>query len=182
MGSIARLSAEELRAARGQFADLLVDVVDGGGSLGFLAPLDHASAAAWWDSQIPALAEGDLAVWAARDGDRITGTVGLRRERWATGRHRAYVVKLMVRRAHRGRGIARRLLAATEAEAAATGLSLLVLDTETGSPAERLYQAAGWTVAGTVPGYAADPSGALRSSTFYFKTLSMPDRGSSGLA
>jgi GNAT superfamily N-acetyltransferase len=182
MGSIARLSADGLLAARGQLADLLVDAVEGGASLGFLAPLDPTSAATWWESQVPALADGDLTLWAARDGDRVSGTVSLRRERLPTGRHRAFVGKLMVRRADRGRGIARGLLAALESEAAATGVSLLVLDTETGSAAERLYRAAGWTVAGTVPGYAADPSGALRSSTFYFKTLSIPAGGRSGLA
>ena len=182
MGSITHLSADELRAARGQFADLLVDAVDGGASLGFLAPLDPASAAAWWDSQIPALSDGDLTVWAARDGDRVTGTVSLRRERLPTGRHRAFVNKLMVRRADRGRGIARGLLAAVESEAVATGLSLLVLDTETGSAAEGLYRATGWTEAGIVPGYAVDPSGVPRSTTFYFKTLPIPAGGPSDLA
>ncbi|MFD6944576.1 hypothetical protein ACFWC8_16685, partial [Streptomyces roseolus] len=65
----------------------------------------------------------------------------------------------------------RRLLAAAEAHAAATGLTLLVLDTQTGSPAERLYRGAGWTAAGTVPEYAADPAGVLRPTTLYYKLL-----------
>jgi GNAT superfamily N-acetyltransferase len=168
---IARLSAEALLATAGQFADLLVDVVEGGDSLGFLAPLDHAEAAAWWESLAPAVADGELTVWAAREGDRITGTVSLRGERKANGRHRAEVIKLMVLRAARGRGIARGLLAAVEGEAAERGLSLLILDTQTGSAAERLYRAAGWTAAGIVPGYATDTAGVPHPTTIYFKSL-----------
>ncbi|HEU5332822.1 MAG TPA: GNAT family N-acetyltransferase [Actinocrinis sp.] len=171
MTAIARLSAEELLAASGQFAELLMDVVDGGASLGFLAPLAPADAAAWWESLAPAVDDGQLRVWAAQEGGRVVGTVSLRPELKANGRHRAEVTKLMVHRDARGRGVARRLLAAVEGAAAETGLSLLVLDTETGSPAERLYRAAGWTQAGIVPGYASDPAGVLRPTTIYFKAL-----------
>ncbi|MDV9188111.1 hypothetical protein R6L23_07765 [Streptomyces sp. SR27] len=53
----------------------------------------------------------------------------------------------------------------------ATGLTLLVLDTQTDSPAERLYRGAGWTAAGTIPDFAADPSGVLRPTTLYYKRL-----------
>lgn len=171
MTAIARLSAEDLLAASAQFADLLVDVVHGGASLGFLAPLDPAHAAAWWASLAPAVHDGQLRVWAARDGGRVVGTISLRPELKANGRHRAEVVKLMVRRDARGRGVARRLLATLESEAADAGLSLLVLDTQTDSPAERLYQAAGWTRAGIVPDYASDPVGVLHPTTIYFKAL-----------
>ena len=171
MTAIARLSAEDLVAASGGFADLLVDAVDGGASLGFLAPLAPADAAAWWESLAPAVDAGHLGVWAAREGGRVVGTVGLRPELKANGRHRAEVVKLLVHRDARGRGVARRLLAAAESAAADAGMSLLVLDTQTGSAAERLYRAAGWTRAGIVPGYASDPAGVLHPTTIYFKAL-----------
>ncbi|MFD7575677.1 N-acetyltransferase, partial [Streptomyces sp. NPDC059810] len=55
--------------------------------------------------------------------------------------------------------------------AAATGLGLLVLDTQTDSPAERLYRGTGWTAAGTIPDFAADPAGVLRATTLYYKRL-----------
>lgn len=169
--AITRLSAEDLLAASGQFADLLVDVVDGGASLGFLAPLASADAAAWWESLASAVNDGRLEVWAAHEGGRVVGTVSLRPEFKANGRHRAEVTKLMVHRDARGRGVARRLLAEVESAAADAGLSLLVLDTQTGSPAERLYRAAGWTRAGVVPDYASDPAGVLHPTTIYFKAL-----------
>lgn len=55
--------------------------------------------------------------------------------------------------------------------AAATGITLLHLDTGTGSPAEHLYRSAGWTRAGTIPDYALSPAGELRSTTLYYKRL-----------
>ncbi|MYS74789.1 GNAT family N-acetyltransferase, partial [Streptomyces sp. SID5926] len=38
-------------------------------------------------------------------------------------------------------------------------------------PAEHLYRSAGWTRAGTIPDYAADPGGELRPTTLYFKQV-----------
>ena len=84
-------------------------------------------------------------------------------------RHRAEVAKLMVRPSTRGQGLGRSLLAAAEGAAAEAGVTLLVLDTETGSPAERLYRAAGWTECGSIPDYAGDPAGDLKPTTFYYK-------------
>lgn len=54
--------------------------------------------------------------------------------------------------------LGRELLAAAERAARDSWLSLLFLDTQTGSSAERLYLAAGWTPVGVVPDYAADPA------------------------
>ncbi|MFF9341272.1 MULTISPECIES: GNAT family N-acetyltransferase [unclassified Streptomyces] len=148
-------------------AALLVDAVDDGASVGFLAPLDPAEAAAWWEGTA-----GTRDVWAAFGPDgAVTGAVTLLRTATANGRHRGEVARLLVHRSARGRALGRRLLAAAEAHAAATGLTLLVLDTQTDSPAERLYRGAGWLRAGTIPGYAADPAGTLRATTLYYKRL-----------
>ncbi|MFJ4713442.1 GNAT family N-acetyltransferase [Streptomyces sp. NPDC088785] len=150
--------------------DLLLDVVAGGGSLGFLAGLTRAEAVAWWDGLAPAVARGDLAVWAVRDTDgRCLGTVTLAFGGMPNGRHRAEVRKLMVHSAARGRGLGRVMLETAERAAAARGITLLVLDTETDSPAEGFYRAAGWQRVGTIPDYAADTTGALRATTLYYK-------------
>ncbi|GGY38240.1 GNAT family N-acetyltransferase [Streptomyces omiyaensis] len=165
---IGLLTPGEVRAhAPGGLAELLVDAVDGGASVGFRAPLERAEAAAWW-----AGAAGTRDVWAAFGPDgTVTGAVTLLRTDTANGRHRGEVARLLVHRSARGRGLGRRLLAAAEAHAAASGLTLLVLDTQTDSPAERLYRGAGWTPAGTIPAYAADPEGVLRATTLYYKLL-----------
>ncbi|WP_328786937.1 GNAT family N-acetyltransferase [Streptomyces sp. NBC_00273] len=169
--TITALSAAGLRAHRDELAALLLAVVDGGSSLGFLAGLDHQGAAAWWDSLLPAVEEGSLALWVSRTGGRIDGTVSWYRETKANGRHRAELRKLMVHPAARGRGTARTLLAEAESAAARAGVVLLFLDTETGSGAERVYRRAGWTEAGTIPDYATDPAGRLRPTTLFYKQL-----------
>ena len=164
-----RLDAPRLLADARELAGLLIDTVDGGASVGFLAPLDRAEAVAWWRERARPVAAGRLAVWAALDGDRVVGTVSLAFADKPNSRHRAELVKLMVHRDARGRGLARTLLGTAEKAAAAAGVTLLHLDTETGSPAEHLYRATGWTRAGTVPDYAANPYGVLRPTTLYYK-------------
>ncbi|MFD5651996.1 GNAT family N-acetyltransferase [Streptomyces sp. NPDC127039] len=169
--NVARVDEHGVTALLDGLAALLTDTVAGGASVGFLAPLTRAQAAHWWRERAAAVAAGRLAVWVARDGHRVTGTVSLALPDKPNSRHRAELVKLMVSRAVRGRGVGRLLLATAEEAAAAAGITLLHLDTETGSPAEHLYRSAGWTRAGTIPDYAADPRGELRPTTLYFKRL-----------
>ncbi|GHC99438.1 N-acetyltransferase [Streptomyces violarus] len=164
-----RLDEAQLREVAGELAGLLTDTVNAGASVGFLAPLDRAEALAWWEERAADVAAGRLVVWAAYDGDRVLGTVSLAFPGKANSRHRAELVKLMVDPDARGRGLGRRLLATAEEAAAAAGVTLLHLDTETGSPAERLYRSAGWTAIGAIPDYAASPDGVLRPTTIYYK-------------
>ncbi|MFI2436280.1 GNAT family N-acetyltransferase [Streptomyces sp. NPDC018693] len=169
--TVTRLDAARLLSRVEDLADLLLDTVAGGASVGFLHPLDRAEAAAWWRERAAALAAGQLAVWGAHDGDRVVGTVSLAFPDKPNSRHRAELVKLMVHRDARGRGLGRTLLTTAEAAAAAAGITLLHLDTETDSPAEHLYRTGGWTRAGVIPDYAAAPGGALRPTTLYYKRL-----------
>ncbi|MGW1672319.1 GNAT family N-acetyltransferase [Streptomyces sp. NPDC002324] len=168
---ISRLTGRQPPSLVEGLADLLVDTVRGGASVGFLAPLDRAAAVAWWRERVEAVRGGGQAVWVARDGDRVLGTVGLLFPDRPNSRHRAELVKLMVHRDGRGRGLGRALLATAERAAAEAGVTLLHLDTETGSPAERLYDGAGWTRIGQIPDYAADPHGTLRPTSVYYKRV-----------
>ncbi|MER6347010.1 GNAT family N-acetyltransferase [Streptomyces sp. NPDC001595] len=166
-----RLDADRLLDHADELAELLVDTVASGASVGFLAPLDPAEAGAWWRGRAAAVAAGSLAVWAAYDGKRLVGTVSLAFADKPNSRHRAEIVKLMVHRDGRGRGLGRRLLTTAEEAAAAAGVTLLHLDTETDSLAERLYGSAGWTRLGAIPDFAAEPGGELRPTTIYYKQL-----------
>ncbi|MFF2042654.1 GNAT family N-acetyltransferase [Kitasatospora sp. NPDC058170] len=171
MFTISRLTADGLAAAAPELGALLAATVADGASLGFLAPLDPTAAADWWRALAPDVAAGRLLLWVARaqaDG-RVAGTVQLRPATAANGRHRAEVAKLMVHPTARGQRLAGRLLGALEAAAADLGIRLLVLDTETRSPAEKMYAAAGWTRVGTVPDYATDPTGVPHPTTIFFK-------------
>ncbi len=163
--NVVRLNPEQLLAHAGELAGLLVDTVDSGASVGFLAPMDRALAESWWKER----AAGPYAVWVAVEDGRVVGTLSLASPDKPNSRHRAELVKLMVHRTARGRGLGRRLLDTAERAAAAEGITLLHLDTETDSPAEHLYRSAGWTRVGVIPDYAADPGGVLRGTTLYYK-------------
>ncbi|QKV95205.1 GNAT family N-acetyltransferase [Streptomyces sp. NA02950] len=169
--TIDRLAPESFDSSVKGLAALLVDAVDDGASMGFLAPFDQESAAAWWRTQAPAVADGGLLVWVCRDAAGITATVSLALSAKPNGRHRAEILKLMVHRTARGRGLARALLATAQAAAVAAGVTLLLLDTRTGSDAEHVYLADGWTRYGLVPAYAADPDGTLEDCSFFYKRL-----------
>lgn len=171
MTTVSRLDAQRLRASAGELAELLVDTVEGGASIGFLAPLERATAVAWWEERVDAVSAGRLAVWVAHTADRILGTVSLVFPDKPNSRHRAELVKLMVHRDGRGQGLGRGLLTTAERAAATAGITLLHLDTETDSPAESLYLSAGWTRLGAIPDYAATPSGELRPTTIFYKRV-----------
>jgi len=153
-------------------ADVLIDCVEGGASVSFLLPLPRATALAFWRGVAEGVARGDRALLVAQDAQgAVLGTVQLVLALAQNQPHRADVAKMLVRRAARRRGIARRLLEALDATARAEGRSVLVLDTVTGGDAERLYARAGWQRVGVVPRYALMPDGAYCATTFFYKHL-----------
>ena len=94
-----------------------------------------------------------------------------RLSRLPTSSPRAEVAKLLVHTEYRRRGVATALMAALEQEARAAGRTLLVLDTQSGEPAEMLYFALGYVLTGSVPGYARNPDGRLAPTSFMYKVL-----------
>jgi acetyltransferase len=153
-----------------QLADLLIDAVRSGASVGFLAPLAPATAASYWRAVFANVGEL-LLVWVAELDGRIVGSVQLSLCDKDNGRHRAEVQKLFVHRSARGHGIATRLMNAAEESARRRGRSLLVLDTLRGSDAEEVYLHLGWMRAGEIPQYATSPEGDLHPTVVYFKAL-----------
>ncbi|MEO6086213.1 MAG: GNAT family N-acetyltransferase [Umezawaea sp.] len=154
-----------------ELADVLVDAVEGGASVGFLAGLDRAEAVAWWSGLSQAVADGTLLLWVAEVDGRVVGTVQVRLATLPNARHRAELAKLLVHRSARGRGVGRGLMLAAERGAADAGVALLVLDTETGSPAEGIYTSMGWKTVGVIPDYALDPGGELSPTTILYKVV-----------
>ena len=169
--TVTQLTAEEFHRDVPGLAEVLADSVEGGASIGFLDPFGRADAAAWWLDQAAAVADGRLLVWVSRDREGISGTISLAPNGKANGRHRAEVSKLLVHRRARGQGLGRALLTVAEQAAAVAGRTLLLLDTQTGSPAESLYLASGWTRFGIVPDYAGVPDGTLSECSFFYKQL-----------
>jgi ribosomal protein S18 acetylase RimI-like enzyme len=171
MPVISRLSPEVYRGHVATLAEVLADAVAHGASVGFCNPFGAVDAAAWWRTREPAVCDGSLGVWIAEDDTGVLGTVSLALESKPNGRHRGEVLKLMVHSRARGRGVGRALLTTAEHAAAEAGATLLLLDTASGSPAERLYATSGWTRYGIVPDYAADPAGTLEDCSFFYKRL-----------
>jgi predicted acetyltransferase/GNAT superfamily N-acetyltransferase len=156
--------------AREALADLLVDSVANGASVGFLWPLDRAEVSEYWRGVVASIDE-DFFLFVAEIDGRVVGSVQLERCRKQNGRHRAEVQKLFVHSGYRGRGISSRLLAAAESQAREMGCSLLVLDTEAGSNAESVYRHLGWQKSGEIPMYAGKPSGELIPTAYYYKIV-----------
>lgn len=171
MHSIERLSEEAARPVLPRLAALLQDAVHNGSSVGFLPPVADETAAAYWLEVLAEMAQGKRVLLVAREGGEVTGTVQLALATKQNGLHRAEVQKLLVHTGSRRRGVARALMSAAEEAARQAGRTLLVLDTEEGSPAERLYQKCGYARAGIIPQYARRTDGSLISTVVFYKLL-----------
>ena len=160
---VTELSDAEIR----RLAGILIGVVEAGASVGFMPPFNEEDARSYWRGVI---APDHVLLVAERDG-AIVGTAQLELAMRANGRHRAEVGKVLVHPEAQGQGIGLLLLRALEDEARRLGRTTLHLDTREGDPANRLYQKAGYTQAGTIPAWARSTDGTLAGTTFYFKLL-----------
>jgi GNAT superfamily N-acetyltransferase len=152
-------------------ADLLIDCIDGGAGVSFMHPLAPARAQAFWHRVAAEVAAGERALLVAEDDTGIVGTVQLELDQPENQPHRADLSKMLVHRRARRQGLGAALIRAAEQMARDCGRTLLVLDTVTGSDAERLYARMGWVRVGTIPGYALLPRGGLCATTVFYKAL-----------
>lgn len=171
--AIRMLTPVEARSSRWALAEILLDCVAGGASVSFMAPLSQAKAQAFWQSVAEGVAEGDRALLVAEDraNGRMVGTVQVLLAQPENQPHRGDIAKMLVHRSVRRRGIGAMLMRSAEDAAREAGKTLLVLDTATGSDAERLYRRLGWIRVGTVPGYALWPDGRPCATTYYYRDL-----------
>lgn len=163
------LDAEQLA----QLASVLLDCVEGGASVGFMQPLSLDQAYAFWQRVAAGVAAGERALLVARDAVGIVGTVQLVLDQPDNQTHRADLCKMLVHRRGRRRGLGAALMRGAEDMARACGKQLLVLDTATGSDAERLYGRLGWERVGVIPNYAHWPEGPLCGTTYFYKAMDL---------
>jgi GNAT superfamily N-acetyltransferase len=169
--AVERLDAGEARRHRDGLAAVLADCVEGGASVSFMAPFSHDDARAFFASIEPEVAAGTRVLLAAFVDGELAGTVQVAAAWPPNQPHRADVAKLLVHRSARNRGIGRLLMERAEAEARNEGWTLLVLDTVTGDPAERLYERMAWTKVGVIPSFALYPDGRPCDTTVFYKRL-----------
>jgi ribosomal protein S18 acetylase RimI-like enzyme len=153
---------------RGPLADVLVDCVEGGASVGFMLPLSRERAATFWDKTLSD--EGRVVLVAEDRSGTVVGTVQVIVAAPENQPHRGEISKMLVHRAARRRGIAESLMRAAEAAAIDAGKTLLVLDTASDS-AERLYERLGWKRLGVIPDYALWPDGGFVDTIVFYKNL-----------
>ena len=152
-------------------AALTIDCVDGGASIGFMHPLSPAQARGFWQRVAAGVAGGERALLVAEDDQGVVGTVQLIIGQPDNQPHRADLAKLQVHRRARRQGLAEALMRAAEGMALDCGKTLLVLDTVTGSDADRLYTRLGWQRVGEVPEFALWPRGGFCPTTFFWKQV-----------
>jgi GNAT superfamily N-acetyltransferase len=175
MHLVTRADAIEAHNLVEPLAALLLDAVDSGASVSFLAGLTLDEARTFMRAVVERVAAGTTQLIVARDADgALLGSVQLVLAMQPNQPHRADVAKLLVDRRARRRGVGAALMMALEEQARLDRRSLLVLDTVEGGDGARLYERLGWIRVGAIPGYALSTEGALEATVIYYKTLGAP--------
>jgi ribosomal protein S18 acetylase RimI-like enzyme len=150
-----------------KLSELLVKVVEGGASIGFLPPMKLSEAEKYWET----ILKPEVILFIATINNQIVGSAQLQLCTKQNGRHRAEIGKLMTDPKFRRSGIGRSLMQKVEERAKQKGRSLLVLDTREGDPSNHLYISIGYVEAGRIPNYAKSANGELHSTVFYYKCV-----------
>lgn len=171
MHQVAVFTPAQAEQVLGSLADLLIDAVESGASIGFMPPLLLREAEDYWRGVIAAMREGKCVLLSIAEDAAIQGSVQLALETRANGNHRAELCKLFVHRRARRRGMAKALMLAAEEEARRLGRTLLVMDTRQGGEAEKLCESLGYHRFGEVPAYARSADGSLHTTVFFYHQL-----------
>ncbi len=156
---------------------LLVACVRAGAALGFLDTVTDEESHAFWVASLEQQAAGARVVLVAVDDEVIVGTISVLLAFPANQLHRGEIAKLMVSPDRQGTGLGSVLLEAGEQVARGAGKTLLVLDTEAGSPAEGFYARHGWTKTGEIPDFALTAAGKIHPVALYWKRLAAGAEG-----
>lgn len=166
-----RVTHESLVYYRDGLVALLLDAVQHGASVGFLADIDAQQAEHYFEEVRQRLVSGELLLWVVGKDKEVLGSVQLGLCLKPNGLNRAEVQKLLVHSAARRRGLGQQLIQALELTARQKQRGMLYLDTEAGSGAEDFYRSLGYSKAGEIPDYACGPDGVYRATALYYKLL-----------
>lgn len=165
------LNAAAAASAVRRLAAILVATVEAGASVSFLPPLTPDVARAFMDGIAQSVAKGTCLLLAAWSGGVLSGTVQVHFAPQQNQPHRGDIAKMLVHPDARRRGLGAQLLRAAESAAAASGRTLLVLDTKAGSAGEALYRQHGWIEVGAIPGYSVDAAGQPEATVLFYKMV-----------
>ncbi len=168
---IVEIEIAQAKARLPELSNILLDAVDSGASVSFMMPFTLTDAMIYWQSILPAVADGRTILLVALIEDRAVGTVQLGLATPPNQPHRADVAKLLVHRQVRRRGIGRALMEHLESIALLQSRTLLSLDTLAGGVVEQFYVSLGYILVGTIPKYACLPHGLLGDTSIFYKQL-----------
>lgn len=171
MPDIRLLSKAETLDQIPALTEVLADCIADNASVGFMPPFTQSEGEAFWRGVAAAVGRGEVLLYGAFVDGRLVGTVQVGFALKPNQPHRGDLMKLLVHRAARGKGLSTALMAAAETGAAAAGRTLLVLDTAKGELAESIYQKLGWTRSGEIPDYALYPDGRFCDTVIFYKRL-----------
>jgi GNAT superfamily N-acetyltransferase len=154
-----------------RLVDILSECVTEGSGVSFLPPLAPELARDFWRDTARDVASGRKVLLAGWVDGVLAGTVTLALAGPQNQPHRADVTKMLVHPQGRRFGLARRLMARLEQEAARLGRTMLTLDTRLGDRAEALYRSMGWIEYGRIPGYAIQADGTFEETLFMWKRV-----------
>ena len=167
------LSPDAIAATAPTLGAILADCTETGASVGFLRGLTHERAALFWRDVAAKARDDGRAVIVAEADDVILGVVQVVPAGPENQPHRADVSKMLVSSSARRRGVGAALMEAAHEAARDMGKTMLVLDTQEHSDAERLYQRMGWTRAGVLPDYAIGGEGVPIATVLYWKRIDL---------
>ena len=141
-------------------------------ALGALDTMGFAALERWYREVVASLDESARILLVGEEDDEVVAMGQLAPSVATNADHRAEVQRVGVASGMRGRGTGRQLMAALEAAALESRLTLLWLTTHDGTDACAFYEAIGYTKLGVMPEYSRRPDGTLWPGAFYFKVLS----------
>jgi ribosomal protein S18 acetylase RimI-like enzyme len=166
------LNAQDVQAHISELTTVLIDCLQGGASVSFVAGISNRQATEFFENVSESVRRNERILVAAFIGGVLVGTVQVVTSMPENQPHRAEVAKLLVARSAGGQGVGTALMRHAEEVSRVAGKTLLVLDTATESDAERLYQRMGWTRVGVIPNYSLLPNGVFCGTTIFWKELS----------
>lgn len=170
--TIEALTADDIRTtALRELCELVRDAVAGGASVGWVTVPSASETAHYWQGVADQVHSAVAVVLVARASSGVPGTVQLQLSARPNGAHRAEVARLLVHSSAQRRGIGAALMRAIEETAIKRGVSLLVLDTRTDDPSQRLYDKLGYRLAGIIPHYARGMTGILEPTSIMYKEV-----------
>lgn len=171
MIEVSRLDGPTAEKHLADLRELLIEAIDDGAAVTFLAPTSLSQAAAFWRDRIKAITAGTCVLLAAFEGGKVVGSVQVNLDTPSNQRHRADINKLIVLKSHRRRGVARALMETAHREARKDQRTLLTLDTRKNDAGEPLYRSLGYVEIGGVPRYSRNSEGTLDDAVFFYKEL-----------